>query len=75
MAESVPRIAGTAVPDADFQAASAVFSERELVDLTIAIGLMNAYNRLAIGFRVPPKAALSEQQDQIVAPAGDKDMR
>jgi hypothetical protein len=26
--------------------------------LTIAIGLMNAYNRLAIGFRVPPKAAL-----------------
>jgi hypothetical protein len=28
---------------------------------------MNAFNRLAIGFRVPPKAALSEQQDQIVA--------
>jgi hypothetical protein len=28
---------------------------------------MNAYNRLAIGFRVPPKAALAEQQDQIVA--------
>ena len=24
---------------------------------TIAIGLMNAYNRLAIGFRNPPKAA------------------
>jgi len=44
------------VPDADFQAASAVFPEKELVDLTIAIGLMNAYNRLAIGFRVPPAA-------------------
>jgi hypothetical protein len=28
-----------------------------LADLTIAIGLMNAYNRLAIGFRNPPKAA------------------
>jgi hypothetical protein len=53
------------VPDADFQAASAVFSEKELADLTIAIGLMNAYNRLAIGFRVPPKAALSEQQDDV----------
>jgi hypothetical protein len=39
----------------------------ELADLTIAIGLMNAYNRLAIGFRVPPKAALAEQQDEIVA--------
>ncbi len=66
-AETVTRVADTAVPDADFQAASAVFSEKELADLTIAIGLMNAYNRLAIGFRVPPKAALSEQQDQIVA--------
>jgi alkylhydroperoxidase family enzyme len=35
----------------------AAFSEKELADLTIAIGLMNAYNRLAIGFRNPPKAA------------------
>ena len=60
-AETVTRVADTAVPDADFQAASAVFPEKELVDLTIAIGLMNAYNRLSIGFRVPPKAALSEQ--------------
>jgi alkylhydroperoxidase family enzyme len=58
-------LADTAVPDADFQADSAVFSEKELADLTIAIGLMNAYNRLAIGSRVPPKASLSEQQDQL----------
>jgi hypothetical protein len=35
-------LADTAVPDADFQADSAVFSEKELADLTIAIGLMNA---------------------------------
>jgi hypothetical protein len=61
------RNADTAVPDADFNAASAVFSEKELADLTIAIGLMNAYNRLAIGFQAPPKAALVEHQDQIVA--------
>jgi AhpD family alkylhydroperoxidase len=71
-AETVTRVADTAVPDADFQAASAVFSEKELVDLTIAIGLMNAYNRLSIGFRVPPKAALSAQQDQIVATNTDR---
>jgi alkylhydroperoxidase family enzyme len=56
-AETVTRVAETAVPDADFRAASAVFSEKELADLTIAIGLMNAYNRLAIGFRVPPAGA------------------
>jgi AhpD family alkylhydroperoxidase len=65
--ETVTRVADTAVPDADFQAASAVFSEKELVDLTIAIGMMNAYNRMSIGFRVPPRAALSEPQHQIVA--------
>ena len=63
--ETVTRVADTAVPDAEFQAASAVFSEKELADLTIAIGLMNAYNRLAIGFRVPPNAALAAEQDQI----------
>ena len=57
-AETVTRVADTAVPAADFQAASAVFPEKELVDLTIAIGLMNAYNRLAIGFRAPPRAAI-----------------
>jgi alkylhydroperoxidase family enzyme len=50
-AETVTRVADTAVPDDEFMAASAVFSEKELADLTIAIGLMNAYNRLAIGFR------------------------
>jgi hypothetical protein len=50
-----PRVADTAVPDADFQAALAVFSEKDLADLTIAIGLMNAYSWLAIGFRGPPK--------------------
>jgi AhpD family alkylhydroperoxidase len=55
-AETVTRVADTAVPDDEFMAASAVFSEKELADLTIAIGLMNAYNRLAIGFRNMPSA-------------------
>jgi AhpD family alkylhydroperoxidase len=57
-AETVTRVAETGVPDEAFEAASAVFSERELADLTIAIGLMNAYNRMAISFRNPPQAAL-----------------
>src|SRR4029450_7857913 len=56
-AETVTRVADTTVPDAEFQAASAVFSKKELADLTIAIGLMNTYNRLATGFRIPPAAA------------------
>jgi AhpD family alkylhydroperoxidase len=56
-AETVTRVAETGVPDKAYQAARAVFEERELVDLTIAIGLMNAYNRMAISFRNPPQAA------------------
>jgi AhpD family alkylhydroperoxidase len=56
-AESLTEVARTGAPDHDFETAAEVFSEKELVDLTIAIGLMNAYNRLAIGFRNPPEAA------------------
>lgn len=56
-AETVTKVAETNVPEADFQAARAVFTEKELVDLTIAIGLMNAYNRMAISFRNTPQAA------------------
>ena len=57
-AETVTRVAETGVPDEAYQAARAVFQEKELIDLTIAISLMNTYNRLAISFRNPPQAAL-----------------
>lgn len=56
-AESVTRVSETGIPDADYAAAAARFDARELADLTVAIGLMNAYNRLAIGFRRPPAEA------------------
>jgi AhpD family alkylhydroperoxidase len=58
-AETVTRVAETGVPDKDYQAARAVFGERELVDLTIAISVMNAYNRMSISFRNTPQAALA----------------
>ena len=57
-AESVTRVADTGVPDSAYQAARAVFDEKQLVDLTIAIGLMNAYNRMAISFRNTPQAVV-----------------
>jgi AhpD family alkylhydroperoxidase len=57
-AETVTRVAETGVPDDAYKAARAVFEERELVDLTIAISLMNAYNRMAISFRNTPQAAI-----------------
>jgi AhpD family alkylhydroperoxidase len=59
-AETVTRVAETGVPDQAYKAARMLFEERELVDLTIAIGLMNAYNRMAISFRNTPQAALEQ---------------
>jgi len=59
-AETVTRVARTGVPDDAYQAALAVFGEKDLVDLTIAIGLMNTYNRLAISFRRTPQAVSGE---------------
>src|SRR3546814_19714142 len=51
----------TGVPDEAYQAARAVFGEKELVDLTIAISLMNASNRMAISFRNTPHAAIKSK--------------
>lgn len=55
-AETVTRVAETGVPDADYEAASAVFDASQLSELTVAIGLINAYNRLAICFRTTPES-------------------
>jgi AhpD family alkylhydroperoxidase len=55
-AETVTCVAETGVPDADYEAAAAEFSDKELADLTYAIGLMNAFNRFGISFRSTPAA-------------------
>lgn len=55
-AEAVTLVAGTHVPDEAFAAVRAQFSEKEVADLTIAIGLINAYNRIAISFRRGPES-------------------
>ncbi len=55
-ADVVTRLGDRGVPDSAFEAAAAVFGEKQLADLTIAIGLMNAYNRVAISFRATPMA-------------------
>jgi AhpD family alkylhydroperoxidase len=56
-AETVTRVAETGVPDADYEATAAEFGDKELADLTYAIGLMNAFNRFGITFRSLPAAA------------------
>lgn len=53
-AEAVTRLGEDGVRDGDYESASAAFAAKDLTDLTIAIALMNAYNRLAISFRKTP---------------------
>ena len=49
--EALTRVADTHAPDADYAALKAAFSEAEQVQLTLMIGAINAWNRLAIGMR------------------------
>lgn len=56
-AESVTRVAETGVPQADYDAVTTHFNDKELAELTYAIGLMNAYNRFGVAFRMVPAAA------------------
>lgn len=42
------------VPDDIYEQARAVFSEEELIDLDLAVVVINAWNRLAIPFRSEP---------------------
>ncbi|MET4898751.1 carboxymuconolactone decarboxylase family protein [Sphingomonadaceae bacterium jetA1] len=51
-AEALTLLAETGAPDADYDALKAVFTEPEQVWLTLAIGAINSWNRLQVGFRV-----------------------
>ena len=59
--EAVTDVAKTGVPDEIYREVSGQFSEEELVDLTLAIALMNAFARIAVAFRSgpPPRPALN----------------
>ena len=61
-AESVTRVADTGVPDEDYAAAAAEFNDKELADLSYAIGLMNAFNRLGVSFRATPAATKAAEK-------------
>lgn len=54
--ETVTNVADTHVPDEAYAASVAVFGEKDLADLTVAVALMNAYNRLGVSFRLKPAA-------------------
>lgn len=62
--ESVTEVSSSHVPDEVFQVARKQFSEKELVDLTMAIVAINGWNRLAIGFRAEPGTYQPKQHAQ-----------
>jgi AhpD family alkylhydroperoxidase len=62
-AEALTLVADTRqVPDAIYEAVKAEFSDRDLVDLTLAVGMINSWNRLAIGFAAAPKPDAASAQ-------------
>ena len=52
--EAVTCVSETHVPDEVYEEAGRHFSDKELVDLNWVVVAINAWNRLAISFRLPP---------------------
>jgi len=55
-AESVTRLGPDHVPDDLYEQAVGEFGEKDLVELTLAVAAINAWNRMAISFRAEPAA-------------------
>ena len=51
--ESLTLLSRTGAPDADFAPVREHFGDKDLANLTLAIAAINAWNRLAVGFRSP----------------------
>ena len=49
--DALTNVSQTHAPDADYEALKAEFSEKEMIDLTLLIAAINAWNRISIGFR------------------------
>ena len=52
--EALTSIADNHVPDELYEQTRREFTEQELVDLTLAVTTINAWNRIAISFRAEP---------------------
>jgi AhpD family alkylhydroperoxidase len=52
--EALTLVAATHAPDADYGQLKEHFSDKEMVALTLAIGTINTWNRLSVGFRKLP---------------------
>ena len=60
--EALTRVADTHAPDDVYEEARAHFTEKELANLSVAISMINVWNRLQVGFR-----ALHPVQKEVAA--------
>ena len=58
-AESVTRLGADHVGEELYEEAVGEFGEKDLVELTLAVAVINAWNRMAISFRAEPVAPAS----------------
>ncbi|WP_447920667.1 carboxymuconolactone decarboxylase family protein [Achromobacter aegrifaciens] len=49
--EALTRLSETGAPDADYAEMARHFNDEEQVNLTVAINMINSWNRIAVGFR------------------------
>ncbi len=63
-AEALTRISESHAPDELYDELRQHFSEREIVDLTVSVTVINSWNRLQIAMRIPPR----ERKEQPGAP-------
>ena len=59
--ECLTLVATRGAPDAEYRPLTEQFTPTEIVNLTTLIGLINVWNRLAIGFRAPHGTELAER--------------
>ncbi|MQW36237.1 carboxymuconolactone decarboxylase family protein [Sinorhizobium meliloti] len=52
--EALTNVAETRAPDDAYEALKAHFNEEEMTKITVAIGAINVWNRLCVGFRALP---------------------
>ncbi len=58
--EALTRLPEKGAPDEVYEAVQAQFSEKEQIALTLMVGVINSFNRIGVGFHVPPIAAAAQ---------------
>ena len=57
--EALTRLPEKGAPDDVYEAVQAMFNEEEQVALTLLVGVINSFNRIGVGFHVPPSRSSS----------------